>query len=175
LGPAEVVGVSGVDFAVPVDGESKPFDLSAEVFDVGFGGDGGVGAGFDGVLLGGKSKGVPTHGVKYVVTVGFFVAGQDVGGGVAFGVSNVQSSSRGVGEHVQGVVLRLICVVDGLEGVLGFPVFLPVWLNFREFVGVAVGSGHVVLKKLERGGFRYFGLWQVWNGVWWVDGMDKLD
>ena len=151
LSPEKVVGVGGIDFAIPVDGEAESFDLSSEVFDVGFGGNRGVCAGFDGVLLGGESKGVPTHGVKDVVAVGFFVACQDVGGGVAFGVSDMKSSSGGVGEHVQSVVLGLIRVVDCLEGVLGLPVLLPVRLYFREFVGVAVGCGHVVLRKFERG------------------------
>ena len=52
LGPANVVGVGGVDFAVPVIAEAKGFELAPEVVDILLGGDAWVLTGFDGVLLG---------------------------------------------------------------------------------------------------------------------------
>jgi hypothetical protein len=90
LGPAVVTGVGGVYFTVPVDGETEALDLATEVLDVGLGGDGRVGPGLDGILLGRKTERVPTHGVQHVVTGGFLVAGQDVRGGVAFRVADVE-------------------------------------------------------------------------------------
>ena len=53
LGPAIVFGVGSVKFAVPVVAEAEAFYLAADVVDVVFGGDAGVGAGLDGVLFGG--------------------------------------------------------------------------------------------------------------------------
>ena len=61
----------------------------------------------DGVLLGGQAVGVPAHRVQDVEAVHPLEAGQDVGGGVPFGVADVQPGPAGVGEHVEDVVLRL--------------------------------------------------------------------
>jgi len=52
LSPADVVGVGGVDFAVPVIAKSEGLELAPEVVNVLFGSDTRVLAGFDGVLLG---------------------------------------------------------------------------------------------------------------------------
>ena len=53
LRPAHVFGIGGGDFPVPVVGETERFQLAAEGFDIGGGGDRRVLAGFDGVLFGG--------------------------------------------------------------------------------------------------------------------------
>ena len=142
LGPAEVAWIRRVDLAVPVDGEAKTLDLAAEIFDVGFGRDGGVGAGLDCVLFRWESECVPTHWVEDVVAIGLFVAGKYVGRRVTFRVADMEAGTGGVREHVQGVVLGLVVIVDSLEGLLFFPVLLPAGLDFGEFVGVAIGLGH---------------------------------
>ena len=89
LGPLNVAGVGGVDFTVPVIGKAESLKLAAEVVHIGLGGDAGVLTGFDGILLGRESKGVPTHGVEHVEAIHALVATDDVGGGIAFGMSYV--------------------------------------------------------------------------------------
>ena len=110
----------------------------------------GVLAGFDGVLLGGESEGVPTHGVKDVKAVHLFVAADDVGGGVALGVADVESRAAGVREHVENVVLRLggievgIARIRGAVGLFGGPMVLPLFFKDVERVGLLAFVGHVV-------------------------------
>ena len=141
LGPLDVAGVGGVDFAVPVVSEAEGLELAAEVFDVGFGGDAGVLAGFDGVLFGGESEGVPAHGVEDVEAVHAFVAADDVGGGVALGVADVETGAGGVGEHVEDVVLGLggvevgIAWSGGAEGFVFEPMLLPFGFELVEGKG----------------------------------------
>ena len=63
LRPSEVAGVGGADFAIPIVAKTDGLELTAEVVDVSGRGDAWVLAGFDGVLLGRESEGVPAHGV----------------------------------------------------------------------------------------------------------------
>ena len=77
----------------------------------------GVLAGLDGVLLGGQAEGVPAHGVEDVEAAHALVAGEDVGGGVALRMADVQARAAGVGEHVEDVVFRARGVEAGLAGI----------------------------------------------------------
>lgn len=54
---------------------------------------------------------------------------------VSLGMSNVKSSARRVGEHVQNVFLGLVGVSHrGLKGAVFFPVLLPFLLDFGEWI-----------------------------------------
>ena len=124
LRPAEILRVGRVDLAVPIVGKPEGFDLSI-VLGVGRG----MRAGFDRVLFGGQAKGVPTDGVEDVKALGAFVTRDDIGGGVALGVADVEPRARRVGEHVQHVVCRLRRVLLGASGVVFLPERLPVRLD----------------------------------------------
>src|SRR5688500_10855493 len=114
------MGIGGVDFAGPVVAEAEGLDLALEGGDVGFGGLARMLAGADGVLLGGKAEGVPAHRMKDVVALHALVAGEDIGGGVAFGMADVQARAGGVGEHVENVEFwRELALVALGERVLG--------------------------------------------------------
>ncbi len=95
-------------------------------------------AGLDGVLLRGQAEGVPAHRVQDVEALHPLVAADDVGGGVAFRMADVQARAAGVGEHVEHVVLRLrgieirIARAGGAEGLLGLPAGLPFGLEVAE-------------------------------------------
>ena len=65
-------------------------------------------AGLDGVLFGGKSEGVPAHGMEDIVSPHTPVARYDICGCVALQVADVQAGTRWVGEHVEDVALRLL-------------------------------------------------------------------
>src|SRR6185295_13501337 len=61
-----------------------------------------------------------------VETVHPLEAAEDIGGGVAFGVADVQARTARVGEHVEDVILRLAAVgIRGAEGLFFQPVLLP--------------------------------------------------
>ena len=121
--------IGRVHFSVPVVAEAEHLDLTAEGVDVLLGGGAGVRAGLDGVLLGRQAEGVPAHRVQHVEAAHPPVAGQDVGGGVALRVADVQAGPAGVREHVEDVELRLVRQVRRAEGLVLQPVFLPARLD----------------------------------------------
>ena len=105
-------------------------------------------AGFDRVLLGGQAERVVAHRVQHVVAGHALVAADDVGGGVAFRVADVQAGAARVGKHVEHVEFRLggievrIARARGAEGFFGLPACLPLGLELAEgewFAGVGHG------------------------------------
>lgn len=125
LGPAEVVDVGRGQFAVPVVAEAQHLELAAEVGDVLFGGDAGMGAGLFGVLFGGESKGIPTHGVHDACSPHPLVSADDIGGRVAFGVPDVESVAARVGKHVEHVDLAVAREPGSGKGIVLGPEGLP--------------------------------------------------
>ena len=138
LRPTHVFRIGGGDFAVPIVGESERLQLAAEGFDIGGGGDRRVLAGFDGVLFGGQAERIVAHRMQHVVAGHAFVAADDVGGGVAFRVADVEARAGRVGKHVEHVVFRLggvevrVARAGGAEGFLGLPALLPLGLELAE-------------------------------------------
>src|ERR1700677_258119 len=103
LGPFEVAGIGGVQFAAPIIAEAKRLNLAFEDGDVFFGRRAGVLPGADGILLGGKSEGVPTHGMEDIEAAGAAVAGENVRRGITFGMADVQARAGRVREHVKNL------------------------------------------------------------------------
>ncbi len=150
LRPAVILGVGRVDLAVPVVGEAERADLFAEAVDVLFGRDGGVRARLHGILLGWQAERVPPHGMQDVEAFHALVAAEDVGGRVAFRVSDMEARAGGVREHVEAVELRLRTVFRiGLESLVFKPILLPFFLYRAEIV--VHGRGDVVdFRKMLR-------------------------
>ena len=104
--------------------------MLAEAIDVLLRGDGGMRPRLDGILLGRQAKRVPSHRMEHVETLHALVAAQDVGGGVAFRMADVEARPAGVREHVETVELWLAFrVVRRLERLVFQPVLLPFFLN----------------------------------------------
>ncbi len=138
LAPAVVVLVAGVDLALPVEREAQALQLLLEAPDV-LGGDvGGVAALADGVALGGQPEGVPADGIQHVETPQALVPGDDIDGGVAQRVTQMQAGARRVREHAQGVELRAIVGGRGGERPLLGPAGLPAGL---DLLGVVAAHG----------------------------------
>ena len=77
------------------------------------GDDRGMLSGVNGVLLSGKTEGVPPHRVKNIEPLHALVSGVDIGGGVAEWVANMETRPRWIREHVEDVDLllpRLACL-----------------------------------------------------------------
>ena len=64
-------------------------------------------AGLDRVLFRGQAERVPAHGVQHVEAAHPFVAGDDISGGVTFGMSDMQTGAARIRKHVEDVEFRL--------------------------------------------------------------------
>ena len=105
LCPMVVTGFASAHFTTPVKAETNLVQLLAVAIDVVRSGNCGMLARLNSILFGGKTIGIVTHGVQHVEAVQALVACVDVRGDVAEGVSHVKTRTRGVGEHIQYVVL----------------------------------------------------------------------
>jgi hypothetical protein len=153
LRPPVVGRVGGDDRAPLVVAQAQAPQLAPHVDHVGLGGDTGVLAVLDRVLLGGEAEGVEAHAVQHVVALHAHVAGVDVGADVAQWVPDVEPGAARVGEHVEHVELgavpqlleALAQVADrvgGVERALLLPARLPPRLDLLGERGrVAVGGG----------------------------------
>jgi len=103
----------------------------------------------DGVLLCGEAEGVPSHWVEDIAACHFFVAADDVGGGVAFWMADMEACAGGVGEHVEAVVFGFGWVEAGVAWVWGFvglmlvPIVLPAGFDIGGEGGVVADGGLV--------------------------------
>ena len=135
LRPLHVRGIGGVDLTLPVVGEADRVDLAAEVGDRLGRRDAGVDAVLDGVVLGRQPERVPPHRVEDPEALHPLPAGDDVGGGVALAVADVQPGAGRVGEHVQRVELRLRRIGGGLVQAGLAPAGLPFGFDGVVVVG----------------------------------------
>src|SRR5471032_926991 len=100
-------------------------------------------AGANGVLLCRQTKGIPAHGMKHIETAKAFVSGNDVCGGITFGMTDMQPRSARIRKHVEDVKLwfgRIESRFAGIwsvKGVLLFPDALPFRLELVEWKGFA--------------------------------------
>ncbi len=135
LRPPVVFGVGRGDLAVPVIAEAERLGLAPHVDDVLGGRQRRVRARLDRVLLGGQAEGIPAKRVQHIEPFHPLVAGDDIAGGVAFRMPDVQTLAARIGEHVQHVVLRpgRIAVL-GPEGLVLLPELLPLLLDRPEVI-----------------------------------------
>ena len=107
LGPLVIARISGVDLAIPIVGKTDAFELRFKLGDILARGDFRMLAALDRVLLGRQTKRVPAHRVQDVETAHPFVPRDDVGGGVALGMPDMQASAARIRKHIEDVELRL--------------------------------------------------------------------
>ena len=86
-------------------------------------------AGLHGVLFRRQAKGIPADRVQDIEAPGALVAGDDVGGGVALRMADVQTRAGGIGKHIQHVVLGLGRARFRPKRMIFIPERLPVRLN----------------------------------------------
>ena len=91
-------------------------------------------AGLDGVLLGGKAKGIVSHRMQHVETFQALVAAVDVTGDVPQRMAYMQAGARRIREHVQNVVFGTGGIGLDLESMMLGPISLPTLLNVDEVV-----------------------------------------
>ena len=92
-------------------------------------------AGVHGILLSRQAEGIVAHGMEHIVALHPLHTGHDVRCGVALGMARVQTHAGGVREHIQHIILGLGEIPDiGMEGIVLFPVFVPLFFYSREIV-----------------------------------------
>ena len=79
---------------------------------------------FDGRILRRKSKGIPTHRVKHVVTAHPPITGHHITDGIVTHVAHVDASG-GIGEHLKHIVLGFSRILCNLECFVVLPSSLP--------------------------------------------------
>jgi hypothetical protein len=95
------------------------------------------------ILLGGEAECVPAHRVQNVEAAHAFVTRDDVGGGVALGMSDVQARAAGVREHVEDIKFRLRAIevflawIWRVKKLALFPDFPPFRLDLVERIWFA--------------------------------------
>ena len=131
LRPAVVVRVGRRQPAGPVVGEAEHLDLPLDVRDVALGRHARVDAVLDGVLLGRQAERVVAHRVQDVEALHPLVARNDVRGGIALGMADVQARAARVRKHIEDIHLglRYVRQVRDLERLMLVPVLLPLLLD----------------------------------------------
>src|SRR3989454_433606 len=134
--PFIVIGLTGIDLAIPVVGEPELLELGAHVVDVLVGPDRGVNAVLDGRVLGGQAEGVPAHRVEHVEAAHRLVAGEEGADRVVAHVTHVNAPGR-ARKHLEAVELRAARVFGDAELLPLLPGPLPLRLDLPERVSVA--------------------------------------
>src|SRR4029434_2398418 len=92
-------------------------------------------AGLDRILLGRQAERVPAHRMQHVATLVTLVPAQDVGGGVALRMADVQPRAAGIWGHVDAEEFGLVRVeaplagIDSAERLIALPARLPARLK----------------------------------------------
>ena len=134
LCPFIVDGFTGAYLTVPVETESNLIQLLAIAVDVGFGRDGRMLSGLDGILFGGQSVGIIAHGVQHIETLQTLEACIDITGDIAEWMAHMQARTAGVREHVEHIEFLFVLVFGNLIRLVLHPALLPFLLDFSEIV-----------------------------------------
>src|SRR5439155_7543292 len=73
--------------------------------------------GFDGVLLCWQTEGIPAHWMQHAETARSFVTREDVGGGITFRMSYVQTGAARIRKHVEDIKFRFRRIEIFLAGI----------------------------------------------------------
>ena len=134
LRPVVIMRIARPYLSVPVEREADLVQLFPVTGYVFLCSDFRVLACLNGILLGRESIGIIPHRVQDVEAFEPLVAGIDVACNVSQRVSDVQSCSRRIGEHIEYVELLLVLVFNNSVGLVLNPLPLPFLLDVSEVV-----------------------------------------
>ncbi len=175
-----VFDVAGGEFAGPVQRQAHRFQLAAHRRDVFVGPALGVDLVLHGGVFGRHAEGVPAHRMQHVVAARALVAGNHIAHGVIAHMAHMDAA-RGIGEHLEDVVLLARVVVVGQEDVFIVPFCLPAgfgiarvvtfgghvfdvpevfWESWRAVRPCEYGVETFIMKPPKRQVFRACGAWQ---------------
>ena len=96
---------------------------------------------FNSSILSRETKGIPSHGMQYIITTHGLIAGNNISYGVISYMSHVNPARR-IREHLKAVVFRPDRIFINPECLMFFPVTLPLrlYLFWVIFYGQAFSS-----------------------------------
>ena len=131
LRPLVVARLAGLYLIVPVEGRAHVAELAFHGLDVLFGGVLGMDARLYRVVFGGQTESVEPHGVEHFPALHTQQTRVDVRQTEVVPMPEVQVRARGIGEHLQHVLLLVRAgLVEGVQTLL-LPFFLPLLLYFK--------------------------------------------
>src|SRR5262249_41077641 len=113
-------------------------------------------ASLDRVLLGRQSECVPAHGMQHIEAAQPFVTRDDIGGGVAFRMSDMQAGPTRIREHVEHIELWslgievLVARIRHMKNLPLVPDFLPLRINLVEWIWFAAFAAHRIINQESR-------------------------
>ena len=134
LRPFVIDGFTGTYFPVPIEAETDFIQLLTIAVDVFVGRLFWVLTRLNSILFGRKSVGIITHRIQNIEALQPLVASIDIAGDISQGMTNMQSCSRRIREHVQNIELLFTFVFRNLVGLHFHPPFLPFLFNLFEVV-----------------------------------------
>ena len=141
LGPFIEIRIRGIDFHIPVVDRRDVVDLFLDILNVLRGGDSGMNAHLDRVILCRKTECVPAHGMDQIVALKHFVTAPDIRDHIASPVPHMESVSGWIWKHVQTIIFRFFSIVY-VNRIL-FPVHTP--FGFYGFMIVWYGHFFILL------------------------------
>ena len=143
-----VLGVAGGEFTGPVDRQAHGFQLGPHQVDVAVGPVGRVYLALKGCVLRGQPEGIPTDRMQHIVAPRALVPRYNVTQRVVANVAHVDRT-RGVGKHLQHVVLFTAGIGFGAKGLLLIPDGLPLLLSGGGVIAVgAHGSVPIMWRSM---------------------------
>ena len=134
LGPFIVFGIRGVNLTGPVEAETQALQLRLEVRDILCGDSCRMHMVFDGKILGGQAKSVPSDGIQHIVPLHTALTGHNVNSRVGTGMSYMQPLSRRVGKFNHSKEFRFVGTVYRVKSTGFFPPFLPIGFDSFRFI-----------------------------------------
>ncbi len=107
LRPFKVRGGASGNCLVPVVGQSKHFKLCGKGLYIVLREAFGVVTRLNCILFRGQTEAVEAYGVQNVEALHALHSRKDIRRRIAFGVSDVQTRARGIGEHIQNIIFGL--------------------------------------------------------------------
>src|ERR1700730_5680738 len=112
--------------------------------------------GLNGILLGRQTKRVPTHRMQNVEAADSLIARDNVGGGLPFRMSDVQSGAARIWEHIEHVELGLGRIeifftrIRRMKKLALIPDLLPLRLDLIERIKFAAFAAHRIINQESR-------------------------
>ena len=134
LCPLVVLRLTGAYLAVPIVAETNLIHLLAVACDVLLCCYGRVLTRLNGILLGRQTKSVVTHWVQDIKAAQTLVTRVDIRCDITQRVTNMQTCSRRIGEHIQNIEFGAAVIDLHMVGLALLPLLLPFGFDLFEVV-----------------------------------------
>ena len=132
LGPFIKGLIRGIDFPIPIIKRTNFVELPFYIFNVRPGAHLRMGIGLNGIVFRRQAKGIPSHGMKDLIALQNFITADNITEHIAAPVTNMQTRTRGIGKHIQAVILWFFVIIH--IHLMFFPMGPPFFFNGRKII-----------------------------------------